>query len=249
MIPGLPCFARAASSSSRPAPLPAGHEFLFHPGTAQVPHQLMLGQPPLKCQDLGGCGIWNQFEFCLFLKSVTDLDLDKWKVFRMDATFESCDRMCVTKVLAECEREKATMPPPEVTPAEEDKEEWQHFMTFLLQPNTTATAQRFDPHPGSDNDSFQGDLEEQEHPDDFDAFQEVVGVGTGSENEGEPAPRPGRPRDREDDGEGSRAGSNTSRASGDARRPHQQATDVDIIKRVLGARPGIEYEMKHDLMI
>lgn len=209
----------------------------------------MLGQPPLKCQDLGGCGIWNQFEFCLFLKSVTDLDLDKWKVFRMDATFESCDRMCVTKVLAECEREKATMPPPEVTPAEEDKEEWQHFMTFLLQPNTTATAQRFDPHPGSDNDSFQGDLEEQEHPDDFDAFQEVVGVGTGSENEGEPAPRPGRPRDREDDGEGSRAGSNTSRASGDARRPHQQATDVDIIKRVLGARPGIEYEMKHDLMI
>lgn len=87
------------ASFGRNPPAIGGLAYVYRVADAKLPHRAVLQK--LGCRDLGACGIWNQFEFCLFLLAIAPMDT--WKFFMMDdVAYESCDRMCLVSIGRQC---------------------------------------------------------------------------------------------------------------------------------------------------
>ena len=241
--------AVAPASFGRNPPAADGLEYVHNLADARLPRRVKLQK--LSCSDLGACGVWNQYEFTLFLLSM--FPMDHWKLFVMDGVvYESPDTMCLVSVGRQCGvPTRETMPPPNEIERQTDDP-----FAFLESPLLKPGASTFFTNPfpdqnqneddgtgtyGNDpdendngNDSFAGDMEEQdrsfEHMDMEDVLSEA-------EDPGNSNPQPRRdPTARRDVDQASASGESIRSVSPHGR--HQQATDKTILQECLQDRPG-----------
>ena len=174
--------------------------------------------------------------------------MDQWKLFVMDGVvYESPDTMCLVSVGRQCGvPTRETMPPPNEIEGQTD-DPFAFLESPLLKPGATTTTFFTNPFPdqnqnedggasGNDideNDSFAGDMEEQdrsfEHLDMEDVLSEAEDLGNSN-------PQPRRdPAARRDVDQASASGESMKSASHGR---HQQATDKTILQECLQDRPG-----------
>lgn len=225
------------ASFGRNPPAIGGLAYVYRVADAKLPHRAVLQK--LGCRDLGACGIWNQFEFCLFLLAIAPMDT--WKFFMMDdVAYESCDRMCLVSIGRQCgiPNSKETMPPP-AAGADITEDPFAIFESPLLKPGGLTFPTTTTGFPANDvsegqgdasdgEDSFCGEMEEQERESDH------MAVLSEDDLDDQPIPRdhPFLARMREPD-EASESGRSIQ-----STRSHQKATDENILKDCLGDRPG-----------
>ena len=237
-----------AAASSRKSSRPFGWQYLQTPTTAKLPHLLKIDKLIPEFKDLGDCGFFNQQEFGLMMDKIAPLD--SWKLFNMETTFEAVERVCVTKILHECVKVPSTpMPPPEPAPAELGEDFLFDMKTGAQELLTPTLGLKLgDPEVESEvGSAFMDELDEQERSDGLAGVMEegdgseedIFGPKPVEENQGKEE-QSKRPRLEDHDNQ-SEAGSERSRGSGGSHQPHQQATNTQLLKEVLGDRPGSVY--------